>query len=125
VREHRFFRIARASRLEAAMDEMLTERLQQQPITAHYHLVVNNNGNLLSRWSHPIANCRNSQGDRGAANNPDSAFVYGWPQCGQTALPSIRFFLQLGHATSFTFGRVARWTISPTTGTIQPRIVTN
>lgn len=107
------------------MDETVGERLQKDPIPADHDPFVKRNGDLLPGRPRPIANRRGCENNRGDPNGPDSALRYGWPQCGQTALPSMRFFLQWGHTTSFTFGRVARWTISPTTGTSQPRIVTN
>ncbi len=103
---------------------MAAERLKDQTISADNDFVIGKNRNLRPWWPRPIANRRDGQGNRGDAN-PALAFFYGWPQCGQTALPSMRFFLQLGHTTSFTFGRVTKWTINPTTGTSQPRIVTS
>jgi len=107
------------------MDESVGKRPQEHVIPADHDLFVKRHGYLLPGRPHPIAKRRGCEDNRDDPNGPNPAVRYGWPQCGQTALPSMRFFLQLGHTTSFTFGRVARWTISPTTGTSQPRIVTN
>src|SRR2546426_12081219 len=104
----------RASRLEPAMDETVRKRLQEYPIPAHHGPFIKRNRNLLAGEARPIANrcgCKDNHDD---PKRPSSALPYGWPQCGQTVLPSMRFFLQLGHTTSFTSGRVAKWTISPT-----------
>jgi len=90
------------------MDETVRKRLQKYSIPAHYSLFVKHDGDLLPGRPRPIVNCCGGEDNRGDPNGPDSAFRYGWPQCGQTVLPSMRFFLQLGHTTSFTLGRVAR-----------------
>lgn len=107
------------------MHETVGKRFQDYPIPADHDPFVKRNGDLLPGRPRPIANRRGREDNRGDPNGPNPALPYGWPQCGQTGLPSIRFFLQCGHVTRLTFGRVARWTISPTTGTSQPRIVTN
>ena len=111
--------------MEPAAKETVGERLQEHPIPADRDLFVKRHGDLLPGRPRPIANRGGCEDNRGDPNDPNPALRYGWPQCGQTALPSMRFFLQLGHTTNLTFGRVARWTISPTKGTSQPRIVTN
>ena len=125
VREHRFLGVAGAGRLEPAMDETIGKWLQEHPVPAKHKLLVKRHRDLFPRWLRPIANRRGSEDNRRDPNDPDPAPPYGWPQCGQTGLPSMRFFLQCGHTTRLTFGRVTRWTISPTTGTSQPRIVTS
>lgn len=107
------------------MHETVGKRFQDYPIPADHDPFVKRNGDLLPGRPRPIANRCGCEDNRGDPNGPNPALPYGWPQCGQTGLPSMRFFLQCGHATRLTFGRVARWTISPTTGTSQPRIVTN
>lgn len=125
VRAHCFFGIDRARRPEPAPDEMAAERLEDEPVTADDDRIVGDDGDLCPRWLGPIANRRDGQGHRGDLHNQNLVPPQGLPQCGQTAPPSMRFFLQLGHTTSFTFGRVTRWTMSPTTGTSQPRMVTS
>ena len=94
MRDHCFLGIARTGRLEPALDKMPAHWLEEQPVTAYHHPVVNDNRDLPAGWPRPIAQRRDCQGNRGDANNPDSALRYGWPQCGQTGLPSMRFFLQ-------------------------------
>ena len=107
------------------MDETVGKRLQEDPIPADHDPFVKRNRDLLPGRPRPIANRRGCENNRGDPNDPNLALPYGWPQCGQTGLPSMRFFLQCGHTTRLTFGRVTKWTISPTTGTSQPRIVTS
>jgi hypothetical protein len=125
VGEHRFLGIVRASRLEPATDETIANRFQQRSIPADRHSIINDNRNLFRGRPRPIAKRRGGQNHRDNPNGPGAGLPYGWPQCGQTGLPSMRFFLQCGHGTRLTFGRVARWTINPTTGTSQARIVTS
>ena len=107
------------------MNETIAHRFQKRSIPADRYSIINDNRNLLPGRPRPIAKRRSDQKGRDNKNDPGAPLPYGWPQCGQTALPSIRFFLQCGHGTRVTFGRVARWTISPTRGTSQPRIVTS
>ena len=107
------------------MDETIGKRLQERPIPAEHEPLVKRNRDLLPGRLRPIENRGGCEDNRRDPNDPDPPLPYGWPQCGQTGLPSMRFFLQCGHTTRLTFGRVARWTISPTRGTSQPRIVTS
>jgi hypothetical protein len=125
VREHGFLGIMGAGRLEPANDETIGDRLQQRPVPANNQLLIKRYRDLLPGRLRPIENGAGGEDHRRDPDDPDAPPAYGWPQCGQTGLPSMRFFLQCGHATSLTFGRVARWTISPTRGTSQPRIVTS
>jgi hypothetical protein len=125
VREHRFLGIMGAGRLEPANDETIGNRFQERPIPAEHELLVKRHGDLLPGRLRPIENRAGDEDHRRDPGDPDAPPPYGWPQCGQTGLPSMRFFWQCGHTTSLTFGRVARWTISPTSGTSQPRIVTS
>ena len=79
------------------MDETVRKRLQERPIPAEHDPLVERNGNLLPWRPRPIVNRRGGEDNGGDPNGPNSAFRYGWPQCGQTVLPSMRFFLQCGH----------------------------
>src|SRR5436190_14606114 len=98
----------RASRLKPAMDETVRKRLQEYPITAHHGPLIKQNRNLLAGRARPIADRCGCNDNHDDPSGPNSALPYAWPQCGQTAPPSMRFFLQLGHTTSLTLGRVAR-----------------
>jgi hypothetical protein len=93
--------------MEWAPDDVFPPRLEQQPIAFDDSIVIEKHRDLPARRLHPIAQRRDRQHHRGDAK-PDPAFLYGWPQCGQVARPSRRFFWQLGHGTRLPFGRVAR-----------------
>ena len=108
VREHRFLGIVGTGRLEPANDETIGNRLQKHPIPAEHEPLVKRHGDLLAGRLRPIENRAGGEENRGDPDDPDPPFAYGWPQCGQTGLPSMRFFLQCGHTTRLTFGRVAR-----------------
>ncbi|MEN3369745.1 MAG: hypothetical protein V7609_1888 [Verrucomicrobiota bacterium] len=93
--------------MEPAPDEITARSRQGQAIAADDDDAVENDRNLLLGRPRPIANRRDGDNNRGDPN-PGAAFLYGRPQCGQTALPSIRFFWQFGHGTRLPFGRVTR-----------------
>src|SRR6266404_5763855 len=113
--------------MEPAPDETPAERLQKRPVTFDDDGFVKNHRDLFARRPHPIAQHRDGEDCRRDENDALAPFIYGWPQCGHTALPSRRFFWQCGHGTRLPFGRVTRWTINPITQVagIQPRIVTS
>jgi hypothetical protein len=107
------------------MDETIGQRFHNQPVPADHDSLVKRHRHLLPGRLRPIENRAGGEDNRDDPDDPNLPLAYGWPQCGQTGLFSIRFFLQCGHTTRLTFGLVVRWTISPTSGTSQPRTVTS
>lgn len=93
--------------MEPTPDEIAAGTLQDQAIAIDDDDAVKNDRNLFLGRPGPIANRRRCDRSR-RDPNPAAAFLYGRPQCGQTALPSIRFFWQFGHGTRLPFGRVTR-----------------
>ena len=91
--------------MESAADDVFAPGLQQEAVAFDDDVIVENNRDLFPGWAQPIAKGGNGQHHRGDAQ-PDAAFLYGWPQCGQVARPSRRFFWQCGHGTRLPFGRV-------------------
>ncbi|MEY2494838.1 MAG: hypothetical protein QOJ45_1330 [Verrucomicrobiota bacterium] len=94
--------------MKTASDEIVAGARQSQAISIDHDDAVENDRDLLLGRPRPIANRRGCKHNQGDAKNPGATFLYGWPQCGQTALPSIRFFWQCGHGTRLPFGRVTR-----------------
>ena len=93
--------------METAPDNVTAPRLEKEPIAFDDDCIVENNRDLLAGRPRPVAQRRDCNHNRRDAN-PDPPFLYGWPQCGQIALPSRRFFWHLGHGTRLPFGRVTR-----------------
>lgn len=93
--------------MESAAHDVLAPRLEQEPVAFDDYIIIKNDRDLPARRAHPIAQSADSQHYRGDAQ-PDPAFLYGWPQCGQVARPSRRFFPHFGHGTRLPFGRVTR-----------------
>jgi hypothetical protein len=110
--------------MKPAPDEIAGGARQDQPVAINDDDAVKRDRSLLFGPPGPIANRRDRDHER-CDPNPGAPFLYGRPQCGQTALPSIRFFWQFGHGTRLPFGRVVRCTIKPTGQTSQPRMVTS
>lgn len=93
--------------METAADETAAHRLKKQAVSLDDNGLIERYRDLLARRPGPIAKQSDCDRNRGNAN-PAPAFLYGWPQCGQIALPSRRFFWQLGHGTRLPFGRVTK-----------------
>ena len=91
--------------MEPAAHDVFAPRLQQQAVAFDDYVIVENNRDLPAGWPQPIAQGGDGQHHRGDAQ-PDAAFPYAWPQCGQVARPSRRFFWQCRHGTRLPFGRV-------------------
>jgi hypothetical protein len=87
---------------------MIGQRLEKSPISVDHDRFVKGNGDLSPRRLRPVAKRRDGEGQQDQADDPDPLLPYGWPQRGQTGLPSMRFFLQCGHGTRLTFGREPR-----------------
>ena len=123
---HGQLRINRAGRMESTGHKIFPPGLEEQAIAFDDHLIIKNNGDLPAGRPHPIAQRGDNQHHCGDAQ-PDAAFLYGWPQCGQVARPSRRFFWQCGHGTRLPFGRVTIWMIRPShhVNGIQASTVTN
>ena len=94
--------------METAADDVAAPRLEKQPIAFDNDRIVENHRDLLAGRPEPVAQRSDANHNRGDANPGPALLLYGWPQCGQIALPSRRFFWQLGHGTRLPFGRVAR-----------------
>jgi len=104
--EHRFLGIMGAGRLEPAMDHSIGERLQKQPVPAEHQSLVKRHRDLLPGRLRPIANRRRRKDHGGDPDDPDPARSHGRPRRGQTALASIRFFLQCEHTARLPFAWV-------------------
>jgi hypothetical protein len=79
--------------MESAPHKVLSPRLEQEPVAFDDNTIIENDRELPAGRTHPIAKrgyCQHHGGD----SHPGSAFLYGWPQCGQVARPSSRFFWQ-------------------------------
>lgn len=127
VHLHRLLGINRAGGIETATDVTPAPGLEEKPVALDDDGFVENHRDLFARRPHPIAQHRSREENRCSPENPAAPLVYGWPQCGQTARPSRRFFWQCEHGTRLPFGRVTRWMTSPShhVGGIQVRSVTS
>ena len=112
--------------MESAAHDVFAPGLKQQAVAFDDDIIIENNRDLPAGRPHPIAQHGDGQ-DHGSGAQPGAAFFYGWPQCGQVARPSRRFFWQCGHGTRLPFGRVTMWMISPShqVNGIQASTVTN